>query len=390
VQAEGRRERRFELELVDQGGLEQVGGARTVPLHASREPAGHGLLAKHRRRAVGRGPRQHAGHDDEGDRDEEEREDAERQRRQLVARVALDERTQIVERTIRAGLSIAAHELASGLEQEDPPTGVAAKIEEEVRGEATVAVELQHVVDEDARVADRDETPLAHGPREHHRVVFADRDDGLELGVEEDARVVGDDGPDTLRERVLRERPRHEQLAVAPQAQHGRPVGARIASTDAEDAEEGIGAAEVVGNGHAPPCAHVVAEIAGRQLVGRVDDEESVRGRERAEVDAREGLERRVFLARDLEQLREPVPLRARRREVALCAAHAHLRRARPRSGPRRQEGETDEREPSGEGHRWMQSFHGRVVTGERARPGIRSFSTRAVKAARDSRPRSR
>src|SRR5690606_9599118 len=90
--------------------------------------------------------------------------------------------------------------------------------------------------------------------------------------------------------------------------------------TDLEGREERLARAEVVGEEDPPAGAQELGQLAARQRLARVNDDDRVIGRERADVEPRGGGDLRAALARDLHERGDRAPGTSLQGEVAIGA----------------------------------------------------------------------
>jgi hypothetical protein len=172
--------------------------------------------------------------------------------------------------------------------------------------ERQVLVDVEHVVDEHARIGDGHEVALAEAPFDDERRAWRKRERRRRRRQEEGG-VIGDHIADAHRQLRRQRLPRDRQGRVAVVAIDGRQLAAQPA--DVERRQRRVGSAEVVGDHRAPAGLEPAAQLAAVDGGARIDEPHHVARVERRPV---ERLGRRDRAARGVRLVREPpeaVPL---------------------------------------------------------------------------------
>jgi hypothetical protein len=142
----------------------------------------------------------------------------------------------------------------------------------EVRGESSIAIELEHVVDEHTGIGEGYEATGSDGADEHECFAgLVKHEYRLEGLVAEASGVIGDERHHLLGERMLAHRPGEREIGVASQAP--RFTEPRATAFDVEHLEQAVPSAKVVGQREAATDAEKIRQRSYRQIGGGVEPE---------------------------------------------------------------------------------------------------------------------
>ena len=231
-------------------------------------------------------------------------------------------------RVVDVGPRVAVHRHVAAQQHDVAGAAAAIEVAQQVGRELDVAAEHQHPVDEDARIADRDEPAGAALAGDHDRALVERDHRGRAFDPGQRRRVVGDDLSDVGGERVVAARGRDR----CPQPAFVVLAGARGVDLGAQQPEalhRVLAVAEVVGDHDVAAGLDERAEPGRVDPLERVDQHEDVLGRQVAPLERAHRRHREAHPLGEPDEARHAVP-RRRARIVVAALGVGRARRACP------------------------------------------------------------